>query len=110
MYIDDEEDLCLICLLPGYTNNDIKLLTNIYNIKTNCHCNPKLHISCIQEWIAKTETCPICRTKINIKEKHLFVNCLYITSLLVRVILFIINILNIVYHIVYIYYILDQVL
>lgn len=61
----DEDDLCLICWLPGEEKNDINLLSEFSHIKPNCKCKPKIHSICINEWIKKTPSCPICRTKMN---------------------------------------------
>jgi hypothetical protein len=77
---DDEEDMCLICWLPGNNKNEIHVLTNFSNIKPKCRCNPKLHTACINEWVKKSPTCPICRTKMNIiiftsDGQNVFINC-----------------------------------
>lgn len=76
----DQEDICLICWNPGNKQNQINILTNFPHIKPKCKCNPKLHTLCINEWIKKTPTCPICRTKMNIiiftiDGKNIFLNC-----------------------------------
>ncbi len=76
----DEEDMCLICWLPGNKENEIHVLTNFSNIKPKCKCKPKLHTICINEWVKKSPTCPICRTKMNIiiftaDGKNVFINC-----------------------------------
>jgi len=64
--IDKNDDICLICWLPQEKHNEIKLLSEFLHIKINCNCKPKLHYTCINEWIKQTQTCPICRTQINI--------------------------------------------
>lgn len=61
---NNDNDLCLICWLPKEKNNDIKLLTDFSNIKVNCECNPKIHYLCLNDWITKTKSCPICRKEI----------------------------------------------
>lgn len=77
---DDEENMCLICWLPENKENKIHVLTNFSNIKPKCKCKPKLHTTCINEWVKKSQTCPICRTKMNIiiftsDSKNIFINC-----------------------------------
>jgi hypothetical protein len=76
----DEDDLCLICWLPGDTKNEVKLLTDFSHIKPKCKCKPKIHTLCINEWIKKSPTCPICRTNMNIiifttDGQNIFINC-----------------------------------
>lgn len=76
----DTDEICLICWLPGDTQNQINILTNFSHIKPKCKCKPKIHTLCINEWIKKSPTCPICRTKMNIiiftsDGKNIFINC-----------------------------------
>lgn len=78
--IINEDDICLICWLPGEQQNQIKLLSEFSHIKPKCKCKPKLHPHCINEWIMKTPSCPICRTKMNIiiftpDNTNVFINC-----------------------------------
>jgi hypothetical protein len=76
----DEDQLCLICWLPNEESNEIKLLSDFSHIKPKCKCKPKLHALCINEWIKKSPSCPICRTKLNIivltsDKKNMFISC-----------------------------------
>lgn len=64
--IINDNDLCLICWLPKEKNNCVKLLTDFSNIQPSCYCKPKIHSLCLNDWIAKTKSCPICRKQINI--------------------------------------------
>lgn len=78
--IINEDDICLICWLPGEEQNQIKLLSEFSHIKPKCKCNPKLHYQCINQWIMTTPTCPICRTKMNIiiftpDNTNIVINC-----------------------------------
>jgi hypothetical protein len=61
-----DDKLCLICWLPEEEKNEINLLSNFSHIKPNCKCKPNIHLQCLNEWITKSPTCPICRTKMNI--------------------------------------------
>ena len=49
------EKICSICLENILYKNDI--------IKTKC--NHIFHTKCIEKWLSKQNTCPICRDKIN---------------------------------------------
>lgn len=78
--IDEDDHLCLICWLPQEEQNEIKLLSEFSHIKPNCKCKPKLHSTCINDWITKSPTCPICRTKMNIiifttNNENILINC-----------------------------------
>ena len=61
--INDDNDICLICLLPINETLTSKLIIN-KNKLLNCKCKPKIHYICMNEWINKTNTCPICRKQI----------------------------------------------
>lgn len=83
--IFSDNDLCLICWLPEDKNNKIKLLSDFSHIKVNCKCNPKIHGNCLNDWITKSKTCPICRTEVNLvillsNNKNFFIH-FYIISI-----------------------------
>jgi len=59
-----EEDLCLICWQPTEKNNIIKKLSDFSDVSISCKCSPYIHQLCINNWISKNNSCPICRTKI----------------------------------------------
>ena len=63
---NNKEDICLICWLPGNEQDEINILTNFNHIVTKCKCKHIFHKSCIDKWIKKSPTCPICRTRINV--------------------------------------------
>ncbi|XP_010553953.1 PREDICTED: E3 ubiquitin-protein ligase At3g02290 [Tarenaya hassleriana] len=46
----DEEDICPTCL-DEYTPENPKILTR---------CSHHFHLSCIYEWMERSETCPVC--------------------------------------------------
>jgi hypothetical protein len=58
--------LCLICWLPSNKNETIQNMKNISHIVVICDCNPIFHKKCLDIWINKTSSCPICRKKITI--------------------------------------------
>jgi len=61
----DEEDLCcIICLEIDTSFNKIKNMQAITDIKLFCNCNVYIHTNCLEFWIKKRNTCPICLTKI----------------------------------------------
>lgn len=63
---NNEDELCLICWLPTYENKNIEILPAFSHIKPRCNCKPKLHLECIDKWVNKTSSCPVCRTKLYI--------------------------------------------
>lgn len=61
----DEEDLCcIICLETDASFNKIKNMQSITDIKLFCNCNIYIHKYCLESWMKKRNTCPICLTKI----------------------------------------------
>ncbi len=58
--------LCLICWLPSNKNETIQNMKTISHIVVICDCNPIFHKKCLDIWINKTSSCPICRKKITI--------------------------------------------
>lgn len=89
-FIDENNAICLICWLPQEKHNEIKLLSEFLHIKINCNCKPKLHYNCINEWIKQSQTCPICRTKINIifttNNNNCYIFCISFTIKLLTII------------------------
>lgn len=47
---DDDEDICPTCL-EGYTLDNPKITTK---------CGHHFHLSCIYEWLERSNTCPVC--------------------------------------------------
>jgi hypothetical protein len=114
-----EDDLCLICWLPAEEKNQIKILSEFSHIKPKCKCKPKLHSECINEWIIKTPSCPICRTKMNIiiftdDNKNVVINCYIVcvsyTVYFLRVLCYtsLINLLCLLFYNVYCIYIMTN--
>ena len=58
--------LCLICWLPSNKNETIQNMKTISHIVVICDCKPIFHKNCLDIWINKTSSCPICRKKITI--------------------------------------------
>ena len=70
----EENNQCLICLLPSNKKDVIKKMNEFLNINIKCNCNPNLHYNCLEKWIDKTHSCPICRKivsyNLNITNKY----------------------------------------
>ena len=65
---------CIICLEDFKSVEEIQMLESV-NQKvfekeetSTLDCGHKFHRKCISDWLKKEESCPICRTKFNIKE------------------------------------------
>lgn len=61
MYIEDEEDGCPICL-EDYEDEKCTILG----------CNHIFHVSCIQDWKTRSNTCPICNANIVVSKPFEF--------------------------------------
>ncbi len=95
-YSNKNIDICLICWLPEDKHNKIYQITDFSHITTKCKCKPKIHRLCIDEWLNKSPTCPICRTNMNFnsfsinninRKKYLFIiECISYTSCLLQII------------------------
>jgi hypothetical protein len=66
---DETNKQCLICWLPSNENNVIKKIKDFSDICSACNCNPPFHYNCLEDWINRTSSCPICRTKITINKQ-----------------------------------------
>lgn len=70
-YTTVDEDItnkqCLICWVHSIDNNPIQKMQSISGIVTICKCNPLFHFNCIEDWVNRTSSCPICRKKITFK-------------------------------------------
>lgn len=57
---------CIICLENSSILNEVHCLqlTNIIHI--TCQCNVFIHDKCLEKWVNKYNSCPICRTPYNI--------------------------------------------
>lgn len=67
------EDTCLICWEPQTTDNFIykmKTAISISSYHTSCTCNGKFHHDCLLKWIYLSQSCPICRIKIDIVDDN----------------------------------------
>ena len=85
------DEICLICWEPHTTNNYIYKMKTI--ISKSCTCNGKFHHDCLLKWIDMSQSCPICRIKIDTidDEKQLpltFNFCFFLKNLLKCVFLF----------------------
>lgn len=67
IYSDGVDDTCLICWDPSTPNNKICKMTSFgfyFYFYKSCTCNGSFHPSCLLQWINITNSCPICRIKI----------------------------------------------
>lgn len=55
---DDEEKCCSICL-EDISQDSVKTF----------ECDHYFHLDCLNQWVSKSATCPICRTKLNVIHK-----------------------------------------
>lgn len=66
--MSEADNTCVICF------DTISILSNKnYNKPKKMmtlDCNHKFHINCIEEWVAKSNTCPICRSPIKKEEDN----------------------------------------
>lgn len=65
-----KKEICFVCWLPGEKDNIVKRLSDFPHINIACKCKPIIHKLCIDDWISKSSSCPICRTKINSNSKQ----------------------------------------
>ena len=73
-YDDDDDDndtinndqLCLICWDATNKISKMKLILDSSIYYSDCSCNGYFHHHCLMKWIYKTNSCPICRTKLEI--------------------------------------------
>lgn len=71
-----EENLCIICWTKnnddnsndnnGNNDNTFVHLKDCNKYLVSCNCNVLIHSLCLDKWIIRTNSCPICRNKINI--------------------------------------------
>jgi len=54
---------CVICLKSIRTSNSLTRLSNYF--KTYCECNYYYHSRCINAWVNRKSTCPICRSSLH---------------------------------------------
>ena len=78
LYANDENEICLICWMYSEVNNPIQLLSDFTFVSSKCKCNPKIHSKCLEQWIYKTSSCPICRTKLTLSSNKLTNNYHYL--------------------------------
>jgi len=75
---DKTEDICVICWMPEEKNNMLKHLPDFSHISTLCKCHPQIHYLCLNNWINKNKSCPICRTKLHVNilkiNDNIFIN------------------------------------
>jgi hypothetical protein len=64
---DDEK--CLICWEISTNRNNLIKMNSLHLFSSfykSCNCNCIVHSDCLLEWINKQQSCPICRSEIEI--------------------------------------------
>jgi hypothetical protein len=59
-----QEKLCIICWLKNESNDQLYFIKDFDKYIVSCNCNVLMHSNCLNEWIQKTNSCPICRKDI----------------------------------------------
>mgnify|MGYP001361695500 CR=1 FL=1 len=69
------DETCTICL------NNVNMLPNTNNIpeennvvELKCFKTHLFHYDCLKEWLMESDLCPICNTKIDIKQGYFIKN------------------------------------
>ena len=65
LYKDEFCAICLNYLVPPKSPNLLKRVKRL-------PCNHQFHIACINKWLDKFNTCPLCRDKINSSSSDFF--------------------------------------
>jgi hypothetical protein len=65
--ISDIPEECFVCFEIDDCNGLKSISLKNQNLyKNNCTCNGWIHMSCLELWCKKNNTCPICRIKVSI--------------------------------------------
>ena len=95
---------CFICFMPYEQNNPIKMLSDFSHIIQKCKCNAKIHLLCLNNWIKKTQSCPICRTKCtslqksNLRKYYVIINIYIFIILTYNIFVCLIILKHILFH------------
>jgi hypothetical protein len=95
---------CFICFMPYEQNNPIKMLSDFSHIIQKCKCNAKIHLTCLNNWIQKTQSCPICRTKCtslqqsNLRKYYVIINIYLFILLTYNILVCLIILKHILFH------------
>lgn len=57
-------NICLICLLPDKHKDLVQNMKQFSYILSTCDCNALFHSNCLETWIVKSQSCPICRIQL----------------------------------------------
>lgn len=60
----EQEKFCLICWLNEDLNEPLFFIKELDHYIYTCNCNVLIHANCLNKWIQKTHSCPICRKYI----------------------------------------------
>lgn len=57
---------CIICWSQSTELNEVYYLNFVNYINKPCRCNVSIHDSCLRAWIKQSNSCPICRSEIQL--------------------------------------------
>jgi hypothetical protein len=60
----NKDELCIICWLKNEPIDDLFYIKEFNEYIVSCQCNILMHFNCLEQWIQKTHSCPICRKNI----------------------------------------------
>lgn len=92
-------NVCLICWMPSQFNNPVKCIKENSYILSDCQCNALFHNNCLNQWIDKTSSCPICRKFVTINK----INCIAYIFVLLNTVVIVLQLILFVYLINFIY-------
>lgn len=75
---EDNVKICLICWLPNNNTDLVKNMKQFAYILTTCDCNALFHDKCLKTWIENSQSCPICRKQLAIRNIYNFNNNIHV--------------------------------
>ena len=73
---NDEEYMFLICfdIFSDKNNGFVRL--------TGCNCNTVYHYVCLDTWLKRSSTCPMCRKEVQVDDKIDW-DCVYVCAIMI---------------------------
>jgi hypothetical protein len=60
-----QDKLCIICWVKNEPDDELYYIKDFDQYIVSCNCNVLMHGNCLDQWILKTNSCPICRKQIS---------------------------------------------